>query len=102
MPHTKASKKPKKEKGVVIKDQLFDKPSTMFHGDLYTVRLYTDESVDGHVYTNVKHLWYKAKGEILCICHFYEDGTYRFVMWQMRQVIWVQMVPKRFDDAMRT
>lgn len=74
-----------------------DKPSTMFHGDLYVVRVYCDNSMDGQVYTHVKHLWIKR--DVLCICHFYEDETYRFVYFPLAVVHWFQMIPERFENA---
>lgn len=74
------------------------KPSSMFHGDLYTVRLYTDESIDGHVYPHVKHLWYKNRGKTLNICHYFDDGTWRFVSWHVRQVVWMQMEKEVFTE----
>lgn len=82
---------------VKVPDDRQSKPSTMHHGDLYIARLYTDESVDGHVYNNVKHLWFKAGGSLLCICHFYADGSYRFVCWPASQVRWFQLTPQRFE-----
>lgn len=80
-----------------VSNQPAEKPSTMFHGDLYVVRLYTDESIDGHVYNHVKHIWYKNSGSTMCICHYYDDGTYRFVMWQTKDVRWYQVWPERFE-----
>jgi hypothetical protein len=71
-----------------------EKPSSVQHGDLYTVRVYTDESVDAHVYTATKHVWHKNAGRLLVILH-YVDGGYRYVCWPTARVVWFQVTPER-------
>lgn len=68
-----------------------NKPSSIQHGDLYVVRLYTEDSADAHVYDRAKHLWWKNKGQTLCILHYFPDGSYRYVYWPMKRIMWAQM-----------
>ena len=76
-----------------------DKPSSVRHGDRYVVRVYTDESVDPHVYTEAKHVWHKNGGALLVILHYLDDGTFRYVCWPTCRIAWFQVTPASFENG---
>jgi hypothetical protein len=78
-------------------EHYLEKPSTVQHGDRYVVRIYTDESLDPHVYNAVKHVWHKNGGRLLVVLHYLDDGSYRYVCWPTERIAWFQVTPERFE-----
>jgi hypothetical protein len=50
-------------------------------GQWWTVRVYLDGEMDPQVYVRTKHVWWRANNTELCILHYYEDGSHRYVSW---------------------
>lgn len=75
-----------------------NKPSNIFHGDKYVVRCYCDEGNDPQVYVRVKHVWFKNKGKVMIILHYFPDGSYRYVCRDLKRIVWYQITPERFEQ----
>ena len=82
----------------LMKEAPLPKPSSLGHGQLYTCRIYLDGVNDINVYDNVKHVWWKAGNTVLCILHYYDEKTYRYVNILRERVVWYSIVEQKAKE----